>query len=74
MPTIVKRRNVDRTLSYMASVRIEGCKRTAKSFIDREDAKRWATDLERQLREQRSREQLRHDVTAMTVRDLIREF
>jgi integrase len=74
MASIIKRRNRNHTTSYIAVVRIKGFKPTAKSFVDREDAKQWSTDLERQLREQRSRGGLRQDVTALTVRDLIREF
>jgi integrase len=73
MASIVKRQNRNHTISYMAVVRFKGFKPTAKSFPDRDGAKRWAAKLETQLKEERNKA-LSRDVTAYTLGDLIRDF
>jgi hypothetical protein len=53
MPTITKRKNSDRTISYVAQVRVRPFKPVAKSFPDREQAEAWAKSLTRELEEEK---------------------
>lgn len=74
MATIVRRKNADRTHSYVVTVRISGFKSASKAFHDRDAAEEWAEELERSLKAQKQRGGLRHDATALTVSDIITEF
>lgn len=74
MANITRRRNSDRTTSYVALVRIKPFAPISKSFGDRPAAVQWADAMEGGLREQRDRGGLRSDVTQLSVADLIREF
>lgn len=74
MANITRRRNSDRTTSFVALVRLKGFDPVSKSFTERADAVAWADQLERELKEQRSRGGLRKDSTTLTIADLVREY
>lgn len=74
MPTILKRRNADSSISFLAQVRIAGFDAVSKCFPAKRDAEQWATELEQRLREQKKRGGVRRDVGVLTVSDIILEF
>jgi integrase len=73
MPTILKRKYSDGSTAYVAQVRIKPFRPTSKSFPKKSDALAWADELERQLRAKKH-EDVRADVTALTIAQLVREF
>lgn len=74
MPTIQKRKNRDRSASYVATVRIRPYRPASKSFPSRAEAEAWADALERKLKAQRKEGGVREDVTSLTVAGLAKEF
>lgn len=74
MATIQKRRNRDRSTSWLAQVRVRPFKPAARTFGTREAAAAWADELERKLKAQRKAGGVREDVTALTVAGLVKEF
>lgn len=74
MATIQRRKNKDRSVSYVAIVRVRPYRAASKAFGSREAAAAWADELERRLRSQRDQGGIREDVTALTVAGLIAEF
>lgn len=74
MATIQRRKNKDRSVSYVAIVRVRPFRPASKTFAAREAAAAWADELERRLRSQRKQGGVREDVTALTVSGLVTEF
>jgi integrase len=59
---------------HLAVVRIRGFRRTSKSFATRQDAKDWASEIEREFRAQRDRGGARAEVGTITIRQLAEKF
>ena len=74
MATIQKRKNKDRSVSFVAIVRVRPFRPASKAFGTLDAAKTWAKELEEKLRSQRDQGGVREDVTALTVAGLITEF
>jgi hypothetical protein len=70
MASYQKRTNGDGSKSVMAWVRIKPFKPASKAF----PALKWATDLEAELKKQRSHGGARKDLTALTLKGLIDEY
>lgn len=74
MSTITKRRNRDRSTSYVAQVRVRPFKPVAKAFGSRDEADTWAAALEKSLRSDRQAGALRPDVARLSIAALVREY
>jgi len=60
--------------TFIAMVRLRGFKSVAKSFANRDAAEAWLFATRSELRKQRATGEVRHDVSRMTVGDLIRDY
>jgi integrase len=74
MPTIRKIKNEDGTTSYCAQVRIRPFKPTSKTLADKAAVLDWAKKLEKELREQKRKKNVRLDLAKLTIRDLNLEY
>src|SRR3989338_8729606 len=74
MATISKSKNRDRSVSFIAQVRVRPFKPVAKSFADRNAAKTWAEALEKELKAEKDGGAVRPDIATLIVRDLAREY
>lgn len=83
MPTINERKNGDGKRSYVAQVRVKPFRPASKTFHERDyptrkdaskAAESWATDLEKTLREQKTRRGVRRDVGGLKFQDLVKEY
>ena len=74
MPTIQKRQNRGGSISFVAWIRIKPFKPMSKAFASRPEAKEWAEDQERQLREHRQRGEPTGDLTQLTLAELIQDY
>lgn len=74
MATITKRRNADRSSSYLAQVRVRPFKPVAKAFPSRDEAEAWAKELETSLRTDKDGGAVRRDLSAFTVKQLAEEY
>ena len=74
MATITKRKNSDRSISYVAQVRVRPFKPVAKSFADRKQAEAWASGLEGELQAEKRGGAAHADLGRMTLRDLVHEY
>jgi integrase len=68
------RHNKDGSVSYLACVRIRPFKPASKAFQTKDEARRWADDLARDLVRQRERSEVSPDITTLTVSGLIEAF
>jgi integrase len=74
MASYQKRTNGDGSKSVMAWVRIKPFKPASKAFPNKAEALKWATELEAELKKQRSHGGARKDLTALTLARLIKEY
>jgi integrase len=74
MASFQKRTNGDGSKAVLAWVRIKPFKPASRSFPNLADAKTWAKDLEDELRKQRKQGDVRKDLTALTIGDLIKAY
>jgi integrase len=74
MASFQKRTNGDGSKSVMAWVRIKPFKPASKAFPNKAEALKWATDLEAELKKQRTHGGARKDLTALTLKGLIDEY
>lgn len=74
MATITKRKSSDGVISYLAQVRIRPFRPTSQTFTSQADAKRWAKELEQELRRQKKKGGVSNDITSLTVAELTQQF
>jgi integrase len=74
MATIFKRKNKDRSISFLTIVRVKGFKPTSRCFKTKAEAVAWAEPKERELKEQSKRGGMHRDATTITIGRLIEQF
>jgi integrase len=74
MASYQRRKNSDGSRSVLALVRVRPFKSASKAFKNHADAKKWATDLEVELRKKREESDVRPDLTTLTLAQLIRTY
>lgn len=74
MATILRKPNANRTVSYVAQVRVRPFKPIAKSFATKSEAERWAEETEASLRENRKAGAQRPDLPNLTLAGLNKEY
>lgn len=74
MPSILRRWNADRTVSYVAQVRVRPFKPIARSFPSKREAEAWAAETETSLRENRKAGAQRPDLAGLTLAQLNKEY
>ena len=74
MASYQKRTYGDGSKSVLAWVRIKPFKPASRSFSNQAEAKRWATELEIELRKQKKQGGARPDLTSLTLAGLVAAY
>ncbi len=74
MPTIQKRKNRDGSVSWMAWVRVRPFKPVSRSFGSKDEAKEWADEHARELRDHRQKAAVPVDLPQLTLAKLIDQY
>jgi integrase len=74
VPGVLKRRHADKSVSYLAQVRVRPFRAVARSFATLDEAREWKERTTAELKKQGARKSVRADVTKLTLRGLIVEF
>ena len=74
MATFQKYRRADGTTGFTAIIRIKGYAPARQAFDTKADAEAWARELERDLKDRRSRGDARADITTVTLTAIIERY
>ncbi len=73
MANILKRKNRDGSTSYRVRIRLKGFSKATESFPTLAEAKRWGEKIEKELRTERARGEVREDLATLSINSLINE-
>jgi hypothetical protein len=74
MPTIQRRKNRNGSVSWLAWVRVRPFKPVSRSFGTKDEAKAWADDHTRELKDHRQKAEAPTDLPRLTLAQLVRQY
>lgn len=75
MANFQKRKNGDKSTSFVALVRIKGFSAVSKSFPTLKEAEQWAKGMEAELKDKKTQGQVLHkDLAKLTIKNLVEEY